>query len=89
MTQTIRAVYERGQLRLLDPVNLTDGQEIQLMILSEREQARAALHDLLVQVVDPTDEGTDETAMAREIEASFRGQPPLSETIIEQRREGP
>jgi len=42
-----------------------------------------------VQMPDPTDDDFDEEAVAREIEEAFRGQPPLSETIIEERREGP
>jgi len=89
MVQILRAVYEQGHLRLLDPVDLKEGQEIHVMIMSERELARAALADLLVQMPDPTDDDFDEEAVAREIEEAFRGQPPLSETIIEERREGP
>ena len=89
MSQPIRAIYQDGQLRLLDPVDLVDGQEIQLMILSEAERARVALGDLLVELPGPTDEAIDEDALAREIEETFRGQPPLSDTIIEERRQGP
>jgi len=48
MVQAVRAVYEQGRLRLLDPVSLIDGQEIHVMLLSERERARVALDDLLV-----------------------------------------
>jgi predicted DNA-binding antitoxin AbrB/MazE fold protein len=43
MAQIIRAVYEHGQLRPLDPLALTDGQEVHLAILSEQEQVRSAL----------------------------------------------
>jgi len=85
----VRAIYENGQLRLLDPVDLSEGQEIRVMIMSERELARAALADILVQMPDPTDDDFDEEAVAREIEEAFRGLPPLSETIIQERREGP
>ena len=85
----VRAIYEGGQLRLLDPVDLKEGQEIRVMIMSERELARAALADILVQMPDPTDDDFDEEAVAREIEEAFRGLPPLSETIIQERREGP
>jgi predicted DNA-binding antitoxin AbrB/MazE fold protein len=88
MSQPIRAIYSEGQLRLLDPVGLTEGQEVQLVILSERDRIRAALRDLLVETVSPS-EDIDEDALMREIEAGFRGQPPLSDTIIEERREGP
>jgi predicted DNA-binding antitoxin AbrB/MazE fold protein len=89
MSQPIRAVYSEGQLRLLDPVDLSEGQEIQLTILSDEDRVRAALSDLLVEIADPSDEDIDEDALAREIEAGFQGQPPLSDTIIEERREGP
>jgi hypothetical protein len=50
---------------------------------------RAALADILVQMPDPTDDDFDEEALAREVEEGFRGVPPLSEAIIEERREGP
>jgi predicted DNA-binding antitoxin AbrB/MazE fold protein len=83
MSQPIRAVYNNGQLRLLDPVNLSEGEQIQLMILSDKERVDAALGDLLVEIPEPED------AFAREIEEGFRGQSPLSDTIIEERREGP
>jgi predicted DNA-binding antitoxin AbrB/MazE fold protein len=89
MSQPIRAIYHEGQLRLLDPVDLSEGQEIQVVILSDAESARAALGDLLVEISEPMDEGLDEDALAREIEVAFRGQPPLSDAIIEERREGP
>ncbi|MCL5994882.1 MAG: antitoxin family protein [Chloroflexi bacterium] len=89
MSQPIRAVYSEGQLRLLDSVDLSEGEEIQLVILSDEERVRVALSDLLVELPDLTGEDIDEDALAREIEEGFRGQPPLSNTIIEERREGP
>jgi predicted DNA-binding antitoxin AbrB/MazE fold protein len=88
VSQPIRAIYSDGQLRLLEPVDLTEGQEIQLMILSDDERVLAALGDLLVEIPDQTGE-LDEDALLREIEEGFRGQPPLSDTIIEERRRGP
>ena len=88
MSQPIRAIYNGGQLRLLEPVNLAEGQEIQLVILSNREQVRAALGDLLVEIPDIAQD-IDETSLAQEIENGFRGQSPLSESIIQERREGP
>jgi predicted DNA-binding antitoxin AbrB/MazE fold protein len=89
MSQPIRAVYNNGQLRLLDPVDLSEGEQIQLMILSQEERVLSALGDLLIQIPSPTGDDIDEDALADEIEEGFRGQPPLSETIIEARREGP
>jgi predicted DNA-binding antitoxin AbrB/MazE fold protein len=54
MAAIIRAVYEHGQLRPLDPLALSDGQEIRLAILSEQERVRSALADMLAPVnVEP------------------------------------
>jgi|MTBAKSStandDraft_2_1061841.scaffolds.fasta_scaffold19130_3 predicted DNA-binding antitoxin AbrB/MazE fold protein len=89
MSQAIRAIYREGQLRLLDPVNLSEGEEIQLMILSADERVTTALGDLLVEIADPLAGDIDEAVLAREIEEGFRGQSPLSDTILEERREGP
>jgi predicted DNA-binding antitoxin AbrB/MazE fold protein len=33
MTTPIRAIYEEGRLRLLDPVELTEGEEVSIAIL--------------------------------------------------------
>jgi predicted DNA-binding antitoxin AbrB/MazE fold protein len=89
MFQPIRAVYKNGQLWLLDPVQLTEGQEICVLILSEEERVRAALGDLVVPGSAPAEDEVDEEALAREVEAGFRGQRPLSDTILEERRAGP
>jgi predicted DNA-binding antitoxin AbrB/MazE fold protein len=89
MLQPIRAVYKGGQLWLLDPVQVTEGQEIRVLILSEEDRVRAALSDLVVPYSAATEKDIDEEALVREVEEGFRGQPPLSETILEERREGP
>jgi predicted DNA-binding antitoxin AbrB/MazE fold protein len=89
MSQPIRAVYKSGQLQLLDPVYLVEGQEIRVLILSEEDRVRAALGDLVVPLSTSAGEDVDEEALAREVEAGFCGQPPLSETILEERRAGP
>ena len=55
------------QLRPLNPLALTDGQEIRLAILSEQEQVRSALADLLAPVnAEPADE-MDEAALVATI----------------------
>jgi predicted DNA-binding antitoxin AbrB/MazE fold protein len=89
MSTSIRAVFENGKLRPLEPVDLAEGQEIQVTILTDRERALAALGDSLVKLPPSDDADIDEEALLKEIEEAFRGQPPLSETIIEERREGP
>jgi predicted DNA-binding antitoxin AbrB/MazE fold protein len=89
MGQTVRAVYERGQLRLLEKVALVEGQEVNVAILSDHDLIRAALGDLLVKpprrAVENDD--IDEEALWREIEAEITDNPQLSEAIIEERRE--
>jgi predicted DNA-binding antitoxin AbrB/MazE fold protein len=89
MSQAIRAIYTQGRLRLLEPVSLTEGQEIEVMILSAQDRVRVALGDLLVEREKLPDEALDEEALAREVEAGFQNQPPLSASIIEERRAGP
>ena len=84
MLQAIRAIYEHGQLRLLDAIDLAEGEQVTITIVQERESAKAALGDLLV-ASSETAEDVNEEALFREIEAGFRGQAPLSEEIIQQR----
>jgi predicted DNA-binding antitoxin AbrB/MazE fold protein len=89
MSQTIRAVYNDGNLRLLDEVQLAEGQEVHLVILSDRERVGAALGDLLMKWPDPGDVDIDEAALLKELADAFRGLPPLSKEIIAERRAGP
>jgi predicted DNA-binding antitoxin AbrB/MazE fold protein len=89
MADAVRAIYEQGRLRLLDPVNLAEGQEIALMILSERERARAALGNLMVEYAPEPVEDVDEAALLAEIDVAMKGKPPVSDVILEERREGP
>jgi len=89
MVHSIRAVYQHGQLRLLDPVELSEGQEVELVILSEQEKLHSALGDLLVQIHNGSIEDIDEQSLLAEIAEDFRGQPPLSQSIIGERNEGP
>jgi hypothetical protein len=60
-----------------------------VLILSEKDRVRAALGDLVVPFSAPTEADVDEEVLAREVEESFRGQSPLSETILKERRERP
>ncbi len=88
MNYPLRAIYRGGHLELLDPVELTENEVIQFVILSEKERAQIALADLLVEPDKDLDE-IDEPALMREIENAFRGQTPLSETILQERHESP
>jgi predicted DNA-binding antitoxin AbrB/MazE fold protein len=99
MAEIIRAVYEHGRLRPLDPLALMDGQEVCLAILSEQERVRAALAHLLAPVnAEPADE-TDDAALVATIDAALQGVPPVSKVLLaepgvpvpppRQREEGP
>ncbi len=88
MTISVRAIFEKGRLRLLEPVELAEGQEIEVMILTEREHAIAALGDLFVEFPVLDNEDIDEQALLRELDETYQG-PPISEAIIEERRKGP
>ena len=89
MAEIIRAVYEHGRLRPLDPAALIDGQEIRLAILSEQEQARWALAEMLAPVNAEPAEEMDEAALVTTIDVALQGQPPVSEVLLAERREGP
>jgi predicted DNA-binding antitoxin AbrB/MazE fold protein len=89
MAEIIRAVYEHGQLRPLDPLALIDGQEIRLAILSEQEEVRAVLADLLAPVnAEPASE-MDEAALVATIDAALQGTSLVSEVLLTERHEGP
>ena len=71
------------------PCFLLDGQEIRLAILSEQEEVRAALADLLALVnAEPADE-MDEAALVATIDAALQGTSPVSEVLLAERHEGP
>lgn len=91
MIVNVQAVYEDGHLRLLEPVNLQNGQQVSISIQTKPESdeaIRAALGDL-VQWPNPHDDRYAEVeALAEEIDRAFSvGSRPLSEMIIEDRGE--
>ncbi|MCB9456174.1 MAG: antitoxin family protein, partial [Anaerolineaceae bacterium] len=47
---SVRAVYHNGQLHLLDPVDLNDGEEILLQIVPKRPSVRELIGDMLATV---------------------------------------
>ncbi len=89
MAQEVRAVYEDGRLHVLDPVNLSEGEQVQLMILSEQERTRVALGGLLVESEPDTGDTVDEAGLLAEIDATLQGRVPVSEVIIQERQDGP
>ena len=86
MANNIRAIYENGYLRLLEPLELPEGSTVNINILSDKEQAQLVLKDILVH--DDTvelDEHLDEEKLTREVQQGLRGKKSLSEIIIMQR----
>lgn len=89
MVTPIRAVYEDGKLRPLEPVDLAEGQEVSIAILPAEDPVRAALGDLVIVYSDIDLPDINEDALQREIDEACKGIPPASEAIIKERREGP
>ncbi len=90
MTDAIRAIYTNGQLRLLDPTNLEEGEQVEVVILSERERVEKAFAGMLIHFDPlPVDNEIDEDALLVEIDAATQGKVSGSDAIIEERREGP
>lgn len=90
MAELIRAVYEHGRLRLLDPVSLAEGQEIRVAIHADREQVRMALADMLAPAAPVQDDDVDEAGLAAMIDEELgQGNVSLSNALIEERRAGP
>ncbi len=99
MSQPIRAIYEDGHLRLLDPVELAEGEQVEVTIqqqpappLTEDKRIRAALGNS-VRFPRPRreDDDFDEEAAMRLVKEELRaaGYPSASQYIIQERREGP
>lgn len=83
----VRAVFQDGKFQPLDTVNLQDGQEVQLQIVEHPTSLRAIIGDLLAHF-DNDDTELDEEAIIRELDQTLSGKRPLSEIVIEERREG-
>ena len=100
MAQAIRAIYEDGHLRLLDLVDLREGEQVEVTVvhqfsepLTETDRIRMALGGS-VRFPSPAsttseNDDFDFEALQRELDAALQGSPPVSEYIIQERREGP
>lgn len=89
MALNIRAVYRDGQIRLLDSVQLREGQHLTIHLENsdEREALRAILGDTVIWPDTSDDSDAWVEGMAEEIDRAFQGEPPLSQFIIEDRGE--
>ena len=82
MSTSIRAVYEHGNLRLLDPVDLAEGEKVSLSIEREAEQTiqpgkPLTARDLLRLPLDEQDRLLEEAAI--KAEPYYRNDPDLTD----------
>jgi predicted DNA-binding antitoxin AbrB/MazE fold protein len=90
MVERVEAIYENGQLRLLSPVRLVEGQRVQVAIEtpSSQEALHEALGDLVAHWPDLSDDSdSDLESLAEAIDQALQGKTPLSKIIIEDRGE--
>ncbi|MEM6281733.1 MAG: antitoxin family protein [Chloroflexota bacterium] len=81
---SIRAVYRDGQLRPLDPLDLREGEEVQIQIVKPLVPLADAVADMLV-TYDDASEALDEDAVQNQLDAVLESKRPLSEIIITDR----
>ena len=83
---SIRAVYRNGQLRPLEPLNLGEGEEVEIQIVKPSARLVDAVADMLVRYDDDGEE-INEDALQKQLDDALAGKCPLSEIIIEDRHE--
>ncbi|MDX2161686.1 MAG: antitoxin family protein [bacterium] len=83
---SVRAVYQDGQLRLLEPLDLREGQEVHVQIVESAPNFRDLIADLLIQF-DETENPIewDDDSAQQALDPLLHGLPSLSEIIIEDR----
>lgn len=90
MALSVRAIYENGMLRLLEPLNLAEGQEVQinLNLTSEQDELRAILGDSVIWPDTSDDSDAWVEDMADEIAEALSKGRSLTEIILEERENG-
>lgn len=97
MSRAIRAIYEDGHLRLLDPVELVEGEYVDVTIapsnadaLTDAQRMRAALGSAVC-FPAPRREGEEIEPewIPLQLDNLHEGELTTSEYIIQERREGP
>lgn len=90
----VRAIYEHGILRLLEPIELEEGEQVDVIIQTinaiedEEAQIRAALADMNIQYPDPNaviEDELDDEEMYALLDAELKDAPSSSQYIIDQR----
>lgn len=89
---SVRAIYENGVLRLLDPAPFKDGETVTVRIVSEREQVIQSLAEagLLVPPAQRLPQMTEMTAKQQhdfmdEIMVSMAGVDSLADAVLDDR----
>ena len=83
----VRAVYQDGKFQPLDTVDLQEGQEVQLQIVGKPTSIQELIGDMLTHF-EYEGSDIDEDAILQELDRALAGKRPLSEIIVEERREG-
>ncbi len=92
MSESLRAVYRHGQIELLDPAELEEGQELQVTPLSPRDMLLQALGGLAVQPegrAASDDSFFDDATLLEIIQAGVSSDVDLAQAILDERQDGP
>ena len=84
----VRAIYHDGKFEPLDQIDLEDGQEVQLQIVKPPVSLKDIIGDMLTHFEPVDDVNLDEERIMQDLDQALAGKRPLSEIIIEERREG-
>lgn len=85
---SVRAIYQNGQLELLEPVDLVDGEEVHIQIVDKEDILLDLMSDLIIQSESADeDELIDEDALIRQLDRTTKGTT-LSDIVIDERRSG-
>lgn len=88
MSQTVQAIYEKGKLTLLSPIILTEGERVEITVLSAKDRLRALLgEEAVAPAGDTRIETSEEQQMLTLLREQMSNVPSLSQAIIEERHE--
>jgi predicted DNA-binding antitoxin AbrB/MazE fold protein len=89
MSHAIRAIYEKGQLRLIDTIALHEGEEVLLTVHHNQDDVfRAILGDMLISSPYPSPSSSKDTdALLLKVQ-SLLADSSLSDSILEELKSG-
>jgi predicted DNA-binding antitoxin AbrB/MazE fold protein len=83
----LRAVYRDGKFHPFETVDLPDGEVVQIQIVEKDTSLQELIGDMLSHF-DSDESDLDEEAILQSLDQALAGKRPLSEIILEERREG-